>query len=87
MDLLQPTEMKSLDIEVRPAAANVAGRVRELGLPRFEQHGWIPVSLLQQLAGEARTPAWDAELTKMVAFAKSRGWYDEELDAVRAHVS
>lgn len=86
MQLSSPSEMRSLDIELQPAEQNVSARVRELGLPRFEQHGWIPVALLQQLAGDTRTEAWDADLAKMVDYARSKGWYDEETAAVRAHV-
>lgn len=84
-ELLDPEDMKAFDIELA-GGSDVAAAARAAGLPRFEQHGWVPVALLRELAGEARTPEWDAQLDGLVGYARSKGWYDEEHAAVRGHV-
>jgi hypothetical protein len=64
------------------------GALAAAGLPRSGPgHVWVPIALLRELAGDARTPAWDEQLDAMVAYAAGKGWLDEDLGAVRAHVA
>jgi hypothetical protein len=51
-----------------------------------EQHVWVRIESLRELAGPAATPEWDERFEAMLEFARSRGWVDEKLAAVRAHI-
>jgi hypothetical protein len=53
---------------------------------RVDEHAWIRVDALRELAGAAATPEWEESLQGMLEFARSKGWVDDELGAVRAHV-
>src|SRR5262249_41485786 len=56
------------------------------GVARVEEHAWISIDALRELAGEAATSAWEESLQGMLGYARSKGWVDDELNAVRAHV-
>src|SRR3954451_16857408 len=53
---------------------------------KVEKHAWITVDALRALAGSAATEAWEESLQGMVGYATSKGWFDEDLGAIRAHV-
>jgi len=57
-----------------------------VGIARLEEHAWVRVGALRELAGSRATAEWEASLASMLDFARSRGWVDEEQDAVRGHV-
>jgi hypothetical protein len=46
---------------------------------------WVSETWLLEQAGE-QPVAWVADFEKMLAFARTKGWYDEVSKAVRAHV-
>jgi hypothetical protein len=49
-------------------------------------HVWLTREDIERLAGErSRDPAWRDQLEKMLAYAASQGWVNDE-GAVRAHV-
>ena len=60
------------------AALAGAGRIAD-------GHAWIDEAWLRIAAGE-RDTAWNGDFDKMVAFAKSKGWYDEPTRSIRAHI-
>jgi hypothetical protein len=56
------------------------------GVARVDDHVWIRIDALRELAGAAATPEWEESFQGMLGYARSRGWVDDELNAVRAHV-
>jgi hypothetical protein len=56
------------------------------GVARVEEHAWIPIDRVRELAGAGATPEWEESFQGMLGYARSKGWVDDELDAVRAHV-
>jgi hypothetical protein len=84
--LVTPGDFGALRVVVegdRPAALR---SLRQVGVTGDTEHVWIPVCLLRALAGDAVTAEWEASLEAMLAYASSRGWYDEKQAAVRAHI-
>jgi hypothetical protein len=61
--------------------ALAAGGVLGLG-----DHAWVRTEALRRLAGPTATPEWELAFTGMLAYARSRGWVDDEHGAVRGHV-
>src|SRR5262245_59227809 len=53
---------------------------------KVDEHAWVRVDALRELAGSAVTPEWEASLQGMLEYARTKGWVDDELGAVRAHV-
>ena len=84
--LLEPDDFKGFKLIVLDGGSTAAARLREVGIPRVEEHAWIPADVVRGLAGSAATKEWGESFAAMVEFARSRGWLDEELAAIRAHV-
>jgi hypothetical protein len=71
-----------LEGDVDPGAeALAAGGVLGLG-----DHVWVRTDALRRLAGPMVTPEWDEGFAAMLDYARTRGWVDDELGAVRGHV-
>jgi hypothetical protein len=52
---------------------------------REVEHARVPVASLEALAGDrAANPEWQRGLTKMLDYARERGWVDDE--GVRVHI-
>jgi flavin reductase (DIM6/NTAB) family NADH-FMN oxidoreductase RutF len=83
--LLEPDVFDDLRVILVGAGPPLAPALAVAGVARVEEHAWLALQTLRDLAGAAATPAWEGALRGMVEFARSRGWYDAELDAVRAH--
>ena len=84
--LVDPEDMTGFAVVVegatKPGAeALAAGVIVGLG-----NHAWVRTDALRWLAGPAATPAWEDPFAAMLDFARSRGWVDDELGAVRGHV-
>ena len=84
--LVDPGDFTSFKVVLRGAGPPLAERLAPIGVARVDEHAWVRVDALRRLAGEAATPAWEESLSSMLEFARSRGWVDDDLDAVRAHV-
>ena len=63
------------------AAALAAG-----GVVGFGDHAWVRTDALRRLAGPAATSEWERSFVAMLDAARTRGWVDDELGAVRGHV-
>ncbi|HEX5898861.1 MAG TPA: hypothetical protein VFY32_05635 [Solirubrobacteraceae bacterium] len=61
--------------------ALAAGGILGLG-----DHAWVRTDALRRLAGTIATPEWEGAFAAMLQYARSRGWVDDELGAVRGHV-
>jgi hypothetical protein len=84
--LLEPDDFKGFKVVLHAADASLAEQTAALGIARVDEHVWIRIDALRQLAGAAATPEWEASLQGMLEYARSKGWVDDELDAIRAHV-
>lgn len=49
------------------------------------EHAWIAPETLAELAGRGGDDEWRRNLAGMLAYAASKGWYDEA-GRVRAHI-
>jgi hypothetical protein len=83
--LLRPDDLQAFKVVLDPALDGARRALEAAGAARVQEHAWIPVARLRELAGDAATPEWERGLQGMVGFARSHGFYDEELGAVRAH--
>ena len=80
-------DLRSLKVVVHPgdggtldAALDGIGRLAETG------DAFLEVAALKRLAGAAaQDPKWLAEFDAMVSYAASRGWVDDEGQALQAH--
>ncbi|MBS1870055.1 MAG: hypothetical protein JSS99_10350 [Actinobacteria bacterium] len=61
--------------------------LREQQVGRLDGDGQAHVALaaLERLAGP-QPAAWSQELEGMVAYARTKGWWDEDAGAIAAHV-
>ena len=84
--LVDPEDFTSFKVVLHGAGAPLAERLAPIGVARVDEHFWVSVDALRELAGDAATPAWEESLGAMLEFARSRGWVDDDLGAVRAHV-
>jgi hypothetical protein len=84
--LVDPDDFKAFKVVVKGDTPALAARVAALGVPRLDEHAWVSIDALRNLAGEAATPAWEESLTAMIDYARSKGWVDDELGAIRGHV-
>ena len=71
------------DAGARGAAAAEAALAR-IARPDGDA-AWVSPVALAGLAPEGGDPAWQRGLAGMVAFARSRGWVDDE-GGIRAHI-
>jgi hypothetical protein len=68
----------------QPGVSN--GVLETAGVARLDEYAWVRIDALRELAGDTVTPEWEDSLRAMLDFARSRGWIDDELAAVRGHV-
>jgi flavin reductase (DIM6/NTAB) family NADH-FMN oxidoreductase RutF len=83
--LLEPEVFDDLRVELVGAHVPLAPQLTPVGIARFDEHAWVRVDALRELAGEAATPAWERSLAAMLDHARAQGWVDDDLGAVRAH--
>jgi flavin reductase (DIM6/NTAB) family NADH-FMN oxidoreductase RutF len=83
--LLEADVFDDLRVILVGAQAPLAPALAAAGIARLDEHAWVPLATVRELAGPGATAEWERSLQAMADFARSRGWYDEELDAVRAH--
>jgi hypothetical protein len=84
--LLEPDVFTAFKVVLRNDGSAPVDRLAAAGVARFEEHAWVEIDALRRLAGAAATPAWEESLQGMLAYARSKGWVDDDLAAVRAHV-
>ena len=56
------------------------------GVLGFGDHAWVRTDALRRLAGPLATPEWEDGFARMLDYARTRGWVDDEHGAVRGHV-
>ena len=71
------------DGDVPATVAAFGGRA---GASERDNHLWIDIAYVRELAGDAADAEWDAQFDGMLAYAASKGWIDELADRVEAHI-
>ena len=89
--LEEPDDTTRFHVTVRggPRAdlALVFGALVDAAAGRLEgDDAWITVDAIRRLATGRVGPTWDADLTAMLDYADSKGWFDPATHAIRAHV-
>ncbi|WP_419918073.1 hypothetical protein [Candidatus Poriferisocius sp.] len=67
-------------------AAAVAALDGRAGPSQRDNHLWIDIALVRELAGDAAGTEWEARFEAMLAYAATKGWIDEPNDRVEAHI-
>jgi hypothetical protein len=78
--------LKSLSLNIyrpRSDCRTVVNAVAGYGGEMSGDYAWLSREWLR-IRGDR---GWRAEFDKMISFAKSKGWVDEESDRVRAHIN
>ncbi len=84
--LAEPDDCTAFKVVLRGGGPSVAERLAAVGIARLDEHAWVRVDALRELAGASATPAWEESLASMLEFARSKGWVDDDLGSIRAHV-
>ena len=73
----------AIDGDVVAAVAAFAGRA---AASERDNHLWIDIAFVRDLAGDAADAEWQAQFDGMLAYANSKGWIDEAANRVEAHI-
>ena len=73
----------AIDGDVTAAVAAFAGRATP---SERDNHLWIDIALVRELAGDTADPEWEAQFDGMLAYANSKGWINEPTNQVEAHI-
>jgi hypothetical protein len=84
--LLEPDDFGSFRVVLVEDGKPLNETLSAVGIARLDEHAWVRLETLRELAGAAVTPEWEASLAGMLDFARQRDWVDDELGAVRGHV-
>jgi hypothetical protein len=84
--LLDPEDLTSFAVVLEGDADPSPEALAAGGVLGFGDHAWVRTDALRRLAGPIATPEWEGAFAAMLAYARSRGWVDDEHGAVRGHV-
>ncbi len=73
----------SMDGDVAAAVAAFDGRA---AASERDNHLWIDIAFVRELAGDAADAKWESQFDGMLAYANSKGWIDEPTNRVEAHI-
>lgn len=73
----------AIDGDVAAAVAAFGGRA---AASERDNHLWIDIEFVQELAGDTADAEWQAQFDGMLAYANSKGWIDETANRVEAHI-
>lgn len=83
--LHEPENFDELKVVMVGVETPFSAQLAHVGVMRFDEHAWLRIATIRQLAGEHATPAWEAGFASMLETARSRDRLDDKLEAVRAH--
>ena len=83
VELIEPDVFTAFKVVLHGGGPSIADT---RGVARVDEHAWIRIDAVRELAGTAATAAWEESCQGMLGYARSKGWVDDELDAIRAHV-
>jgi hypothetical protein len=93
LELLEPDNFTAFKLTKLAAAQSTVAEassgiklLEAAGLRPDGEHVWMPSALIRKLAGEHVTEEWESNFAGMVRYAASKGWYDADGDAIRAHL-
>lgn len=66
--------------------AEVAAKLQNIARLASEDAVWVQESALRQMGEAAGDPAWQEQVTAMIAKAGAHGWVDAATGAIRAHI-
>jgi hypothetical protein len=87
--LEEPEDTKKFHVAVTGGTdwAMVFGAMVDAAAGRLEgDDAYVSVDAVRRLAADQVSDDWDADLDKMIEYAKAKGWYDEASHTIRAHV-
>ena len=73
----------AIDGDVDAAVAAFDGRA---AASERDNHLWIDIAFVRDLAGDAADAEWQTQFDAMLAYANSKGWIDEPANRVEAHI-
>ena len=73
----------AVDGDVAAAVAALGGRAHP---SERDNHLWMDIALVRELAGDAADTAWEERFEAMLAFAADHGWIDDAGNRVEAHI-
>lgn len=73
----------AIDGDVAAAVAAFDGRA---AASERENHLWIDIAFVRELAGDAADADWVTQFDGMLAYAASNGWIDDATGRVEAHI-
>lgn len=81
--------LRAFEVESALPPAAVDAKLRESGLGYVDgEHAWITAAILADMGGAlSADPSWREGFDAMVAYARSKGWWDESSQAIRAHLT
>ncbi|GAA4901776.1 hypothetical protein EV188_10995 [Actinomycetospora succinea] len=84
----EPDDCARLHVTTSLPADAVDGALRGAGIGRLDaEDALLDLEVLRTRArAGAREPDWDEKWTKMIDYARSKGWVTPDDGAVRAHV-
>jgi hypothetical protein len=84
--LLNPDDLSAFAVVLEGSQDPGPEALAAGGILGFGDHAWVRTDALRRLAGPAATPQWEERFATMLEYARTRGWVDDELGAVRGHV-
>ncbi len=89
-ELVEPENCTRFHVECGMAGASPHEVATALGAwadGATDEHVWIPVSVIRKAAAGRVGETWEADFTGMLGYARSKGWLNEQGDAIAAHVA
>lgn len=89
VEITDVDDLRAFEVGTDLTAAEVDRKLRASGLGSAEAaHAWIDISELRRRgAALSSDPAWGDGFDGMIAYARSKGWCDEDAGTVRAHLA
>ena len=87
--LLEPEDCKRFHIAVRGGDLEALGAIlpaHDLGQVLPSGDALIEVAAVRRLAAGRVPDGWQEDFAAMVEYAKSKGWFDADHEAIQAHV-
>jgi flavin reductase (DIM6/NTAB) family NADH-FMN oxidoreductase RutF len=89
VELENPFDFSRFSLAVRNGEMSLAGVRRAFDGIAFiadEKTAWVDEDALRRWSGLDADERWQAGLTRMVEYARKRGWHDESKGSIRAHI-
>jgi len=87
-ELIEPWDFKRFKLRAPRtlSQADVAQKLQNIAKLASEDAVWVQEGALRQMGEAAGDPAWQEQVTAMIAKAGAHGWVDAATGAIRAHI-